>query len=243
MWPTSSGMRTLRGSEAALVASAISVMIDAFHLRLRDDELDEQESPPPDSQTGIAVFDSLTLTQRIAVLQRAAKYLLTGADGLTADRLSAIDDATVAAIYAEVRDQVAIEIDLCDIVLGADRLDGNRERRSIRKPPSHWRSLIFAALRESAIQIDDLTEINDSRLQPWEDAVEVLANEILWDRDFELADGFLDEQPDIARQRKRLLGISDQYFIQPAPDPDLDQVHRMLAEIRGYTGRCFPKRR
>jgi hypothetical protein len=60
----------------------------------------------------------------------------------------------------------------------------------------------------------------------------MLANAILWDRDFEMAGDFLDAEPKISQQRRRLLGISDDYFASIVPDPRGTEVFRLISETR-----------
>ena len=56
------------------------------------------------------MYDSLSPCQRVGLLHDVARHLLTETE--SALPLSAPAEATVAATYVEIRDQVAIEIDL-----------------------------------------------------------------------------------------------------------------------------------
>ena len=107
MWHTSRGDRTLRGAEAALVGKAIDTMIDALSIHIGDAF---EETSAAECQTGIAVYDSMSASQRVGLLYDIAKHLLTVTD--SALPLSASAEATVAAVFVEIHDQVAIEIDL-----------------------------------------------------------------------------------------------------------------------------------
>jgi hypothetical protein len=62
--------------------------------------------------------------------------------------------------------------------------------------------------------------------------VDCLASAILWDRDFEFAETFLDADPEAARQRRKTLGIVDDYFVMPAPDPSIDKIDQLVSNTR-----------
>ena len=106
MWHTSRGDRVIVGEESALICRAIDEMVSALVVRVHDDF----EEVAGDCSSGITIYDSCTLTQRIGLLHQVAVALLTADQ--EPPRLNALTDATVAAIFVEVRDQVAIEIRL-----------------------------------------------------------------------------------------------------------------------------------
>jgi len=238
MWHTSRGDRTLRGSEAALVSFAIDTMIDALLVHL-----DEEEDSviAPECQSGISVYDSLTASQRIGLLHDVARHLLT--DTETVLPLSATSEAAVAAIYIEVRDQVAIEIDLY-------REDA---QRGVPTEALFWRRAVSAAYQTlcqmthskdpiwnplfridpflaQGAAIPPATDSDD--FEAWEQLIDDLTDAILWDRDFELADSFLDVDPSLSLERRRLMGIDRDYFTYVAPDPRPDQVMRLIWNTR-----------
>ncbi|WP_442507966.1 hypothetical protein SH528x_006911 [Novipirellula sp. SH528] len=233
MWHTSRGDRTLRASEATLVSLAIDTMIDAILLHLDDED---ESSMAPECQTGIAVYDSLNASQRIGLLHDIARYLLT--DTETVMPLSAANDAAIAAIYVEVRDQVAIEIDLYSE-------NADHERVTDIAP---WRSLVLAAYQslfraaepgedfhsEAELALDPAAfpAVTSDDLPRWETLIERLTDAVLWDRDFEMADSFLDVDPGISDRRRRLLGIDADYFTCVAPDPRPEQVMRLVWNTR-----------
>ncbi|HBJ35756.1 MAG TPA: hypothetical protein DDZ51_13625 [Planctomycetaceae bacterium] len=242
MWPTSDGNRTLRGAEAILLANTIDVMIDQLSDYIDSDDESHQPVNAAVCQTGISVFDSLTITQRIAVLHHAALQLLTDVP-FPHDCLSAIDDATIAAIYAEVRDQIEIEIDFYrsdslapveDVrLIGSDR--GKLEPTAA---DVQWRRLVhnacLAVLEDDGSWSEVATDAQLARvvLSEWEVWVDCLASAILWDRDFEFAESFLDADPESARQRRKTLGITDDYFVMPAPDPSYEQIDQLVRKTR-----------
>jgi hypothetical protein len=242
MWPTSDGNRTLRGAEAILLANTIDVMIDQLADYI---DLDDETQSPVNAavcQTGISVFDSLAITQRIAVLHHAAMQLLTDAP-FPHDCLSAIDDATIAAIYAEVRDQIEIEIDFYRYDLpnpAAASISAGSDGGELAPTSAdvHWRRLVHNACLETLDQDGSWCDVSTDgqlarvELSEWELWVDCLASAILWDRDFEFAETFLDADPESARQRRKTLGITDDYFVVPAPDPSSDQIDHLIHTTR-----------
>ena len=227
MWHSSRGDRTLRGGEAALVASAIETMIDALTVHLDDQDEpgdDDDYRSISDCESGISVYDRLNACQRIGLLHQLAKYLLS--DTSRTLKLTAASDAGVAAIFVEIRDQLAIELDL-ESSLAADDC-------------FYWRRLVVEALHELASEaqdydpqdFDDFPSVTCRDLYVWEDTVDQMVSAILWDRDFEMADGFLDQDPVVSSQRRKLLGIDQDYFTEVSPDPPPKEARRMIRETR-----------
>lgn len=224
MWHTSRGDRTLRGEEALLVQTAIDIMVDALLVHIDD----EHGDAAAECESGIAVFDSFSASQRIGLLHDVAKYLLT--ETATTLPLSAPLEATVAAVFVEVRDQVAIEIEF---------FSGRPQEQA--RPT--WRQAVLAAYCEVMMDPDygggldphiegELPDESCEDIHEWEFLIESLTDAILWDRDFEMSDGFMDVDPGISNHRRRLLGISEDYFTSIAPDPRPDEVLQMISRTR-----------
>ncbi len=237
MWHTSRGDRTLRGAEAALVRNAIDAMIDSLLIHL-DDDVEEARAV---CESGIAVYDALSPSQRIAMLHDVSRYLLTETE--SAIPLSSTLEATIAAIFADIRDQIAIEIDFLSI---QPDTDDDEDDRTVNPPP--WRPLVLDAYTllyrpqegSNASWAEMLEELPDEScrdIRLWEPLITALADAILWDRDFELADGFLDADPGVSRKRRRLLGIQDDYFTGVAPDPRPEEVDRLISWTRDIVRR------
>lgn len=229
MWHTSRGDRTLRGEEAALVRIAIDSMIDSLLIHL-DDDFEEARAA---CETGIAVYDALSPSQRIALLHDVARYLLTETE--SAVPLSSTLEATIAAIYADVRDQIAIEIDFLSMQPLAEESDPERWPR--------WRRLVLDAYTATfrpqqgshgrwAEMLEELPDESCRDIRLWVPLIDALADAILWDRDFELAEAFLDADPGVSRKRRRLLGIEEDYFTSVAPDPRPEDVQRLVSFTR-----------
>ncbi|WP_218933635.1 hypothetical protein [Rubripirellula lacrimiformis] len=218
MWHTSRGDRVLRGDEGALVGTSIDTMIDALLVHVDVDDADELV---PDCDSGIAVFDQLTVCQRIGLLHDVAEHLLM--ETSAAMPLTALAEATVAAIFVEARDQTAIEIDLF----------GDTENIQWGSEVTYWRSLVLNAYRSTPLVcLDDLPAVDSCDLSRWEDLIDILAGAILWDRDFEMAESFLDIDPNVSQQRRKLLGIDDDYFTSVAPDPRPEEAFGLVSRTR-----------
>ena len=77
----------------------------------------------------------------------------------------------------------------------------------------------------------------DREMARWEMVIESIADTILWDRDYEMSESFLDAAPELAKQRRELLGIDDEYYTAIAPDPTVDQIPRLLGSTRAIVRR------
>ena len=227
MWHTSRGDRTLCGEEAVLVRTAIDSMVDALMIHI-DDDLEDAAAV---CESGIAAYDAYSPTQRIGLLHHVAQHLLTETE--SALPLSAALDATVAAIYVDIRDQVAIEIDFLSIQVDDDRDDA---------APT-WRQMVLAAFKEVFrpphgnngvwdAMCEELPDEFCQDIRRWEPLVNALADAILWDRDYEMADSFMDVDPGVSHHRRRLLGINEDYFTSVAPDPRPDEVFGLVSMTR-----------
>lgn len=247
MWHTSRGDRTLDGSEAELIAAAIDVMVGQLSVHI-DEEFEEDSAWQCPS--GVAAFDALSVSQRIGLLHDVAFHLLIETESTMP--LSAAAEATVAAIFTEIRDQVAIEIDLGAAVasggFASDPQSGDRVS---------WRRRVLAAHHEVTQRFEndpversdrtdgagersdggwncgaEVPEEGSQEMQQWDLVIESLADNLLWDRDFEMAESFLDIDPGVSRQRRRLLGIHEDYFTQIAPDPLPHELPRLISQTR-----------
>ncbi|MAI72492.1 MAG: hypothetical protein CMM01_16515 [Rhodopirellula sp.] len=220
MWHTSRGDRTLQGDEATLVREAIDTMVDVLSLHIDDDP-----AGGAICESGIAVFDQLTSSQRIALLHDVAAHLLT--DSGDAPQLSAPLEATVAAIFKDVRDHVAIEVDFPQ---------STEHARWVERPG--WRHLVASAFHSVTISEGDFENLEELPLEAsgdmhqWERVIDYLTDAILWDRDFEFSGNFLDMDPEILRERRQSLGIDDNYFTQIAPDPRPAEVAELVSATR-----------
>ncbi len=221
MWPTSQGDRTLSGKEASLVRAAIGYLRDMITVAIDLDEAHE---------TDVELLNRLQPTQQLAILHEVAFALLDKSTPMP--ELTAIGEATVFAIYREMLALIEMEI------------DANRNRIS---SDCHIRSLALAAYEESCSKpesewgepeyfedqfSDSFPQAADSiDMEKWENLIEHLADEVLWDRDFEMESTFADHSPDISAKLKKMTGIADNFYSSAAPEIYSSEYHRIDAEL------------
>jgi len=217
MWHTSVGNRELAGAEAALLKAAITAVVE---------QIKEESSGHTDQAAyGIRLFDELPWSQRLVLLEQIATYLFTKTREPL--ELTAVNEAAIGALFEHIRWEIELEI-----VLRSD---------APQQPDTHWRELVSAAyedcFREERVDVtveewDDFSRpdvISEDR-EAWSDLVESLANRILWDRDFEMEDLFLDESPEKTEIMKQYLGIDSDYFAAAAPDAVTDEAMERVYE-------------
>lgn len=202
MWHTSSGDRVIKGAEALMIKSAITEMVEM--IREESAEYGEQW------EYGVRLFDELEWSQRPALLDQVATYLLT--DTRDSLDLSAVNEAAVGAIFEQIKDDVSLEIDV----------DQDRESIDIKTPTTTWRQMILNACAETfGGDVDDefeLPTLTSANHDDWHGIVESLADGILWDRDYEMGSGIFDAPPEKSNMIKQYMGIDDEYYATPAPD-------------------------
>ncbi len=197
MWHTSKGDRILHGAEARLFKAALTGLV-------------EYTTEPDEWSCGIVLFDELTFSQRLAVLEGIATALLTEAQVMP--ELTAVNEAAIAAVFEYASFEIDLEIDL-------------------NPSTTVWRQMVYDANEECFA--DDLEcdpeyapdddygcplSVESGQRKGWHSAIEALADRILWDRDFEMVSDFLDEPPDKAALLRQIMGIDDDYFAVAADD-------------------------
>jgi hypothetical protein len=100
MWRTSSGIRTLDGTEALLFASSLLDLIE---------ETKDVNDCDDDYQLGVAPYDNLTYGQRIAVLTTVGNCLLR--EEVPPLELTAVLEGTIATIFQHLKNCIQFEID------------------------------------------------------------------------------------------------------------------------------------
>lgn len=202
-------------------------MIQAALTRTAELIKEESSGLADQCKYGIDVFDELTWTQRLALLDCVATFLLTDTPH-TLD-LNAVNEAAIGALFEQIRNELEWEM-----YQTIDRMPSVNQR---------WRDLIRAAHHECSCGIvDDPPWTTDQWSAargpdhiPWSHIIETLVDRILWDRDYEMADGFLDQSPESARFLKTYLGIDENYFAVAAPDADspaaIEATYRRLGVL------------
>ena len=205
MWHTSEGDRVLGGAEAELFRAGLWALVEQIK---DEDELGACYC--------IQLFDELTWSQKLAVLEQLATHLLAnetqGPDA--APKLTAVNEAAVGAVFEHISFEIDLEIE---------------ENLSV----TTWRQRVLAACHESFGMVevdaaaadgvaDDELSIPENpestRRDLWHPTVQLLADRILWDRDYEMVGQFLDEPPEKAALLRQIMGIDDAYFAVAADD-------------------------
>jgi hypothetical protein len=215
MWRTPLGNRTLAGAEAELIRDSAASMADMLQ--------EEAEGLTDEWPCGVKLFDELSWQQRLALLARVAGALLK--PDAPMPNLSAVNEAAVAAIFAQIHRNLIIELNTAaESHLPADY------------DIYHWRRRIAACQEPPPSNEDFFLHEQSANLGDWEALLESLADRILWDADWDMPDLFLDVEPKLSRARRRRLGIEKDYFTTPAPDPrdqDVPGIFQGLHELLG----------
>ena len=167
---------------------------------------------------GIPVFDQMQPTAKLALLAEVGWALLRVTD--SCPKLTAINEAVVAALFGDVEQSIQIEIDWSKEEAADNELQA-------------WRKLVLAVFREDADTLD-LPESDCEDVGEWKLLVEVLSDRILWDDDFNEAERFLDESPDEAERLRERWGIDENYYSAIPPDPresELPGIRETLKEL------------
>lgn len=239
MWSTPDGDRVLSGHEAKLVCETLGGMIDELEL------LADQTSFPP-LELGVPVWDGLTWQQKLATLDKVTHYLLQSTTS-SLPRTSVYDSA-IGAIYAQIKCNIEVELDLGDT-------DEDFEFHDLES----WRTLVLRTFHQPRCidgetmvgeffdeDEDDLgdehypTGPEDIRKEVWFNVVERLADRILWDRDYEMEGVFADIDPVQATAMKDCMGVDGGYFRNAAPDLRDDMVASAIERVKAITHQ--PKR-
>lgn len=166
-----------------------------------------------DHESDVPAFDALSFGQRVSTLHDVANGLLRS-DAPVAVHTAA-NEAAIYAIYRQLHRTMVDELILSD--------EGDEECLDVRELLHRAGS----ALRMEATPPVECTDDTD-----WERLIESLCDRVLWDRDFEIGNLFLDSPPDTARSS--LDGESEvlvPYFSAVPNDPPDARVERILAEL------------
>ena len=222
MWETSQGIRTLGGAEAYLVRELVHYLHDQILVGI---EIGEPHF------SDVSVFDSLQPTQQLAMLHTVAEGLLDS--NKAPPKLTATCEGTIYAIFRELETLIEAEIGFAQqLTLSSHRLRALARDAWIGGCQHSGENNILGNAELTGTNIPDL---NCTDMEQWTDFVELIADHILWDRDFQFENIVGDASPDQAEVIKRQLGINNDYYSTIASDiRDID-VERISAQIRLLT--------
>ena len=193
-----------------------------------------RESEEDPWEYGVTLFDELTWQQQLAVLDLLATNLLQETEQTL--ELSGVNEAGVAAVYQNIVLQIELEIELHAVSPVEFR--------------TRWRQSVLQAYREneeegfvhqdilsrdadSAFECD--IDVNSLEIDRWRWLVDLLADRVLWDRDFEMVNEMIDAPPERAAAMRAALGITPEYYTAIAPDPTDHQLDGLFESLEGLT--------
>lgn len=139
--------------------------------------------------------------------------ILMGAEAkVFAEALSSLlDEAIMGTLFKHLNNKIIIEID--EPELGSD-----------------WRELLVAARKE--MQGEEIPDPTCEDFDIWDLEVDELANAILWDRDYEDGDIYMDHPPEKTEWLKYMAMIPDNYYTAIADDLTDEEAQVKIKELR-----------
>ncbi len=204
MWPTTTGLRCLAGDEFELVRGAVGMMLD--HLVAEGREGDPQEV------YGIQWYDQWDWQQRIWLLERTALALLTD---LAAPSPAAIWEATVDAVFHEIRELVEMEV---------------RHPDSIPASKT-WRECVVDAFLSQQNREPEICG-TDTNLRAWHIVITQLADAILGVRLYLKAESFRDFDMAKTQQFLTQQGLPADFLEQIPPLRTVNQTQISIDQIQ-----------
>ncbi|MCO8121892.1 hypothetical protein NHH03_09105 [Stieleria sp. TO1_6] len=238
---------TLVGKHAELYRESLAAMLDVLQEYYCEADNDLIWS------YGVQLFDDLQWQQQLELLVRVSKAALAGQGD--PEQWNSLEKAAFYAVYRNVEVLMEIDEEIKNIDPNSLELpfkddDDDEipewEDAEFDDGGTSWRDLIADAYREKCLrdglsdeEIESILEVhpdceNDSA--HWYDLLEGLADEVLDDRDFEMASTLMDIDPDLASVTKELLGITSDYFVQTMGEPDPEQVIALFEELAELAG-------
>lgn len=205
-WHTQIGERTLKGAEAALIRMSLGHVVDMVEA--------ESAGDTDPWGFGVPVFDQLAAPAKLALLAEVGWGLLRDTDACP--KLTAMNEAAVAILFANVEDSIQIEVDA---------------QKDDFEDSIFWRPLVLAIYHDDGDKID-LPASDCTDMDEWNLLVDVLSDRILWDDDFNDADRFLDAPPDEAESLRDRFGIDDDYYRAIPPDPSESEFPGIRAKLK-----------
>ena len=212
MWETSEGIRTLEGAEAYLVRELVHYLLDQIMVGIEINEPHRSDVP---------VFDALQPTQQLVMLSQVAQGLLS--HNAPPPALTAINEGAIYALFCELRGLIEIEVDF-------ERLGESQENTIRTAAIDAWSQ--HHQWCDSVEDGDTTPDPSSMDVDQWAWFVELIADQILWDRDFDLDGLVADIQPEKADQLKAYLGIERDYYSTVAPDVNDIDIKQISDQIR-----------
>jgi len=229
MWNTSKGVRVLEGAEAKLLKKAVAEYVD----NLREAGLWDEPEPTEYDWITVEQVARMEHDHMLHVFASVVQALLD--PEIPAPRLTADTEAAVYQLYQFLNIGIEIEADMYDGVNPADaeadedRFVFSSVRRTVGKAV---RELGWCENRENGQCGDCMWCSPDTTAgaDAWEGLVEMLADQVLWDRDWEMEVDLADADPHVGDIVKSQARIDGGYYTTPTEEPTPAQA----AEAKSY---------
>ena len=173
----------------------------------------------------IPIFDGLSWQQQLVMIAGVGEALLR--DDAPPPELTAINEATVGAIYENAFQCVEFEVDSDDTDIGGKGGD-----------TTYWRRLLRDAVAEidkphlPPVPDEQLPNVDCCDMEEWGTMIETIESFVLWDADWLDEDLHLDVDPETSRLRKERLSIPDDYYTAIPPDPNEAEIEAARPRLR-----------
>ena len=191
--------------ERTLEGAEAKVFAEALWDMLDESNLSEFD----DYDLGIHAFDGLTYGQKVSVLSIVGNGLLR--KDVPRAELTAVLEGAIATVFEHLKNMIIIEIDMPEL-------------------GTNWRELVVAARKEA--EGEEIPPPTCNNPDEWEIEVNSLAEDVLWDADYDDADIYLDQPPEKAEWLKGMARIPDNYFLAIADDLNEEQITEKLNDLR-----------
>jgi hypothetical protein len=168
MWHTPAGDRVLSPGEWALVRAGLDLAWDAVEVAAE---------AGTDAATGVRAFDVLKPGQQVALLALVGTAVSNPT--VPAPPLTAATEGALAAVLAQVRAELEMELDASD--------------------STACQRLILGAVGNPAGRDRPLPAPADRKWGEWEMLIDEIESRVLWDTEYALGDLFLDRSPEETR--------------------------------------------
>lgn len=190
--------------ERTLEGAEAKVFAEALWDLLDESNLSESD----DYGLGISAFDGLTYGQKISILFIVGNGLLR--KDVPRVELTAVSEGAIAAVFEHLKNLIIIEIDMPEL-------------------GTNWRELVVTARKEAEGEEIPPTTCNDP--EEWKIEVDSLAEDILWDADYDDADLYVDQPPEKAAWLKSMARIPNNYYLVIADDLKEEEILEKLADL------------
>lgn len=204
MWPTTNGLRCLAGDEFELVRAAVGMMVDQLVAEGREGD--------PQEEYGIHWFDQWDWQQRIWLLERVSLALLTD---LAPPSPGAIWEATVDAVFHEVRELVELEVRNPDLM----------------QPEKSWRQCVFDAFVSQQNREPEIS-VEANNLKDWHLVITQIADSILGVRLYLKAESFRDVDIDRTKRFLTQHGLPSDFLELIPPLRTIDQTQISIDHLQ-----------